>query len=113
MTSCSSQLISSLHSLLCSTPPPTPVKKAWLGNEEGGGEASVTVSCCRNDLTSEGGAISSGENFIGRRGVVCDRNGDTTPCTRNDDDVRILGNWETTLGSYCDNILFVCICWFF
>lgn len=75
MTTCSSQLISSLHSLLCSTPPSTPVKKAWLDGE--GKEDGLTVTCCRGVLTTEGGD---------QRSLVCDTV-DTGGCLRSDDDV--------------------------
>ena len=68
MTACSSQLISSLHSLLCSTPPSTPVKKAWLGNDRE--DPSLTMTCCRSDMDT----ISS-DNSVDSRGLVC--NGDS------------------------------------
>lgn len=52
MSGCSSQLISSLHSLLCPQPMPD-VKKAWLCADDQSVSPDVTVTCCHSVLTSD------------------------------------------------------------
>ena len=69
MSSCSSQLISSLHTLLC-TPPSTPVKKGWMDGSSGGSskdeaDLSGLSHCCHTVLpvnisrTSDGSCINN------------------------------------------------------
>ena len=96
MTACSSQLINSLHSFLCSTPPSTPVKKAWLDNDRE--DASLTMTCCHGP--SNMSTTITDDGSVQTRSLVC---GDDNSNPMRDDDVSYSDLYIVFLSLICHN----------